>query len=141
MNVASELRLRCPAQSRYVALIRHALEAFLHALRFDRDCVEDVTTAAGEALANVVEHAYAQKRTQKQRELELHARILRSGRLTVDVSDDGSFIERTPLPGRGFGLRIIRAVAGKLTVDTAEGTCVRMKFDGLSRQRLRNSER
>jgi anti-sigma regulatory factor (Ser/Thr protein kinase) len=141
LSRAPELRLTCPAQSRYVALIRHALEAFLHALQFERDCIEDVTTAAGEALANVVEHAYADHGKQTARHFELRARILPSGKLAVDVSDDGSFIERKPLPGRGFGLRIIRAVAGKLTIDTAEGTCVRMTFDGLSSQQLQKAER
>ena len=133
MSRASELRLSCPAQSRYVAQVRHALEAFLQALQFDRDFLDDVTTAAGEALANVVEHAYARSATQDARSLELRARVLRSGKLAIDVSDDGAFIDRTPLPGRGFGLRIIRAVAGKLTIDTAEGTRLRMTFDGLPR--------
>ena len=141
MNSASELRLCCPAQSRYVALIRHAHEAFLQALQFDRDYLEDVTTAAGEALANVVEHAYARRQAETAGYLQLRARILRSGKLAVDVLDNGAFIERKPLPGRGFGLRIIRAVARKLTIDTAEGTCVRMMFDGLARQRLRQPER
>jgi anti-sigma regulatory factor (Ser/Thr protein kinase) len=139
MTPASELRLCCPAQSRYVAQLRHALEAFLQALQFDRDFLEDVTTAAGEALANVVEHAYARPRSQAECSLELRARMLRGGRLAVDVSDQGSFIERNPLPGRGFGLRIIRAVAGKLTIDTAEGTSVRMTFD--SRARLDRERR
>lgn len=55
----SELRLSCPAQSSYVAPIRHALGAFLEALQFDRNVRDDVTTAAGEALTNAVEHAYA----------------------------------------------------------------------------------
>lgn len=141
MNSASELRLCCPAQSRYVALIRHALEAFLQALQFDPDYLEDVTTAAGEALANVVEHAYARLQAETAGYLQLRARILRSGKLAVDVLDNGAFIEREPLPGRGFGLRIIRAVARQLTIDTAEGTCVRMMFDGLARQRLRQPER
>jgi anti-sigma regulatory factor (Ser/Thr protein kinase) len=130
---APELRLRCPAQSRHVAQVRHALEAFLQALQFDRDFLDDVTTAAGEALANVVEHAYARSAAHDMRSFELRARVLRGGKLAIDVSDDGSFIDRTPLPGRGFGLRIIRAVAGKLTIDTAEGTRLRMTFDGLPR--------
>jgi anti-sigma regulatory factor (Ser/Thr protein kinase) len=141
MSPASELRLHCPAQSHYVAPIRHALAAFLQALQFDRDFLEDVTTAAGEALANVVEHAYARRRKQTPCYVELRARVLRSGRLSVDVSDDGSFIDRTPLPGRGFGLRIIRAVAGQLTIETAAGTRVRMTFDGVARQTPKSAER
>ncbi|MGA9944844.1 MAG: ATP-binding protein [Candidatus Cybelea sp.] len=126
----SQLKLRCPAQSQYVALVRHALGAFLRALEFEGGSLDDVTTAAGEALANIVEHAYGSSSTASECLLELHARVDRKGTLCVDVSDSGSFIERRPLPGRGFGLRIIQAVAGKLTIDTSGGTCVRMTFNG-----------
>ncbi len=130
MAHASQLKLRCPAQSQYVALVRHALAAFLRALKFEGESLDDVTTAAGEALANIVEHAYVRTSSATECYLELHARLDRQGRLSVSVSDSGSFIERRPLPGRGFGLRIIQAVAGKLTIDTSGGTCVRMTFIG-----------
>jgi serine/threonine-protein kinase RsbW len=126
---ASELRLRCPAQSGYVAPVRHALAAFLQALEFERHALEDVTTAAGEALANIVEHAYPRSVKRAERYLELRARLHRNGTLSVDVSDGGSFIKRKPLPGRGFGLRIIRAIAGELTIETSAGTRVRMIFE------------
>jgi serine/threonine-protein kinase RsbW len=124
---ASELRLYCPAQPRYVAPIRHALAAFLEALQFDRRLRDDVTTAAGEALANVVEHAYARTSEKEARDLQLLARHER-GRLCVDVSDRGSFIRRRPAPGRGFGLRIIRAIVRQINIDTSQGTCVSMTF-------------
>jgi serine/threonine-protein kinase RsbW len=129
MSPASELRLSCPAQSRYVAPARHTLASFLRALRLDRAFLEDVTTAAGEAMANVVEHAYGCGRTIAAGQLELRAKVLNDGKVAVDVLDGGSFIERKPLPGRGFGLRIIRAVAGQTRIETAEGTCVRMTFN------------
>jgi serine/threonine-protein kinase RsbW len=124
-----ELRLRCPAQSQYVAPVRHALAAFLQALEFERQQLEDVTTAAGEALANIIEHAYANVLPAEDHYLELHAKVSRQGRLSLDVSDSGSFIPRRPLPGRGFGLRIIRAIAAQLEIDTSAGTRVRMIFD------------
>jgi anti-sigma regulatory factor (Ser/Thr protein kinase) len=129
MSPASELQIGCPAQSRYVAPARHALASFLRALRFDRAFREDVTTAAGEAMANVVEHAYARGRKRPSGHLELRAKLLGDGKLSVDVLDDGSFIERKPLAGRGFGLRIIRAVAGQLRIETDDGTRVRMTFN------------
>jgi anti-sigma regulatory factor (Ser/Thr protein kinase) len=125
----SQLRIRCPAQSRYVAPVRHALGAFLAALAFERQCREDVTTAAGEALANIVEHAYSGKVKQGERYLELRARLDRNGQLALDVCDGGSFVKRRPIPGRGFGLRIIRAIAAELRIDTREGTRLRMRFD------------
>jgi anti-sigma regulatory factor (Ser/Thr protein kinase) len=128
MSPASELRLCCPAQSRYVAPARHTLASFLRALRFDRELLEDVTTAAGEAMANVVEHAYARGRKTTFGHLELRAKLLSDGNLSVDVVDGGSFVERKPVPGRGFGLRIIRAIAGQLRIETEQGTRVRMTF-------------
>jgi anti-sigma regulatory factor (Ser/Thr protein kinase) len=125
----NSLRLRCPAQSRYVAPVRHALGAFLRALEYERQALDDITTAAGEALANIVEHAYAMSAPSGERYLELRAKVDPSGRLSVDVCDGGSFIERGPLPQRGFGLRIIRAIAAQLTIDTSAGTRVHMTFN------------
>ena len=130
MKRASQLRLHCPAQAQYVAPIRHALTAFLEALQFDRAIRDDVTTAAGEALANVVEHAYVRSPSKTARDVQLLARYDRDGRLWVDVLDRGSFIRRKALPGRGFGLRIIRAIAHQLHIDTTRGTCVSMTFEG-----------
>jgi serine/threonine-protein kinase RsbW len=126
---AQQLSLRCPAQSHYVAPVRHALAAFLQALEFERQPLEDITTAAGEALANIVEHAYPRGEKSTERYLELRAEVDRTGRLCVVVSDNGSFVDRRPLPGRGFGLRIIRAIAAQLTIDTSDGTRVRMVFE------------
>ncbi|MBV9718115.1 MAG: ATP-binding protein [Candidatus Eremiobacteraeota bacterium] len=130
MKRASALSLHCPAHSRCVAPARHALAAFLRALEFDRHLLEDVTTAAGEALANIVEHAYADGGDEADgRYLELTAEFDGSGTLAVDVADGGSFIARHSLPGRGFGLRIIRTIAQRLTIDTAAGTRLRMVFE------------
>jgi anti-sigma regulatory factor (Ser/Thr protein kinase) len=123
-----ELRLRCPAHSQHVAPVRHALAAFLRALELKRQSVEDITTAAGEALANIIEHAYASSAENADAYLELHARSDPSGGLSIDVCDSGSFITRQPLPGRGFGLKIIRSIAKRLEIDTSRGTHVRMIF-------------
>lgn len=129
MSGSQRLSLRCPAHSRYVAPVRHALAAFLQALEFERQALEDITTAAGEALANIVEHAYARSEKSTKRYLELRAKVDRRGRLCVVISDNGSFVDRRPLPGRGFGLRIIRAIAAQLTIDTSDGTRVSMVFE------------
>jgi len=128
MGKSPQLRLRCPAQSQYVAPVRHALGAFLAALEFERQWREDVTTAAGEALANIVEHAYAKQPNDGERYLELLAKLDRKGRLSLEVCDGGSFVQHQPVPGRGFGLRIIRAIAAEMSIDTSDGTCVRMTF-------------
>lgn len=79
-------------------------------------------------MANVVEHAYANGRNTSSGHLGLRAKLLSDGKVTVDVFDDGSFVQRRPLPGRGFGLRIISAVARQLRIETEDGTRVRMTF-------------
>lgn len=127
MDQAS-LHLRCPADSRYVAPVRHALAAFLRAVEFERQMLEDATTAAGEALANIVEHAYGRAPKATDPYLELKAELDPDGKLSVVVSDGGSFIQRPPVHGRGFGLRIIRAISDKLRIDTSNGTHITMTF-------------
>ena len=97
-------------------------------LEFERQSLDDVTTAAGEALANIVEHAYRRSPESAERYLQLLAKIDGAGTLSLVVSDGGTFIERPPVKGRGFGLRIMRAIAGSLYIDTSEGTRIRMTF-------------
>jgi anti-sigma regulatory factor (Ser/Thr protein kinase) len=127
--MTSELRLCRPALAGAIAPIRRALRTFLEALAFDASALDDITTAAGEALANAVEHAYAQETQSRARDVELLARF-EHGELSLEVSDDGCFIERSPSPGRGFGFCIIRAMACQLEIETSHGTRVRMLFPG-----------
>jgi anti-sigma regulatory factor (Ser/Thr protein kinase) len=126
VNGFSELRLIQEAQSRSIAPLRHALTCFCEALRITNDAVDDIVTAAGEALANAVEHAYTEP-TSHPATIELYARFDR-GDLALDIVDRGKFRHHEPLPWRGFGLRIMRAVAQQMTVDTSDGTHVRLRF-------------
>jgi anti-sigma regulatory factor (Ser/Thr protein kinase) len=125
----SVLRVRCPAQSRFVASLRHALASFLRAHGFAGQQLDDVTTAAGEALANIVEHAYTAAAAEVDRYIGLRANVDAQGTLALEVYDGGAFVERRPMRDRGFGLRIIRAIAGRLTIDTSNGTRLRMIFE------------
>ena len=110
--------------------MRHALSAFLTTLEVDEDSIEDILMAVGEALANAVEHAYDGDATGI---VELHARVDDAERLSVDVNDDGRFIERAPRAGRGFGLRIVKTIARSVSVEIDNGTRVRMVFDASHR--------
>lgn len=131
MSSVSELRLFQEAQTRSVGPLRHALLGFCEALQFSGDAVDDIVTAAGEALANAVEHAYKHEPARSQPPtIELHARFDR-GDLALDIVDRGKFVEHEPVPWRGFGLRIMRAIAQQMTVDTSDGTRVRMHFAGV----------
>ena len=91
----------------------------------DQETSDDILTAVGEALANAVEHAYEGV---EENEVELFARLERDDTLAVDVFDRGTFIDRPPRAGRGFGMRIVEAIAKAVTVDVDDGTHVHMIF-------------
>lgn len=126
MKGMSELRLNCVADPRAALPMRHAVAAFVTAAGlFEADRLDDVLTAVGEALANAVEHAYA---TTQVNEVELVARVEPDRTLAVDVFDHGTYVDRPPRPDRGFGLRIIRAIAQTVSVNVENGTHIRMIF-------------
>lgn len=125
MTGRSELRLNCRARPEVARPMRHAVAAFLAAAGLvDEETRDDVLTAVGEALANAVEHAYANV---EENAVELFAR-LDGDLLAVDVFDRGTFIERAPREGRGFGLRIVEAIANDVRVNVGDGTHVQMTF-------------
>lgn len=128
MTGAAELRITRRAVPTAAAAMRHALGAFLTALEWEPDAVVDIVTAVGEALANAIEHAYADAREDGS-EVTLHARMAGAGLLSAEVSDRGRFIERALRPERGFGLRIVRSIASDVSLETDGGTSVRMLFD------------
>ena len=106
--------------------IRQALTAFLNAMQIESPLREDIVIAVGEAVANAIEHAYE---TREAGTVELHATTDADNTLLVDVFDRGAFIDRELREGRGFGLRIVRAIARAVSIDTEGGTRIRMVFD------------
>lgn len=128
MSAPAELRITRRAVPTSAAAMRHALRAFLTALEWEQDAILDIVTAVGEALANAIEHAY-EDATEDAREVTLYARAAGDGFLSAEVRDCGTFIERARRPGRGFGLRIVRSIASDVSLETKDGTAVRMLFD------------
>jgi anti-sigma regulatory factor (Ser/Thr protein kinase) len=123
----SELRIERAAGFDAPRPLRHALQAFLAAVEIDPQLRDDIVLAAGEALANAVEHAYDAQQTGTVR---LHAYQPDAQTLVVDVFDRGVFVAREGgTPGRGFGLRIVRAIARSVSIDTEGGTRISMVFD------------
>jgi anti-sigma regulatory factor (Ser/Thr protein kinase) len=122
----SELRISCRARPANARPLRHAVAAFLAATgQVDPEACDDILTAVGEAVANAVEHAYEGV---EENEVELLAR-LEDDALAVDVFDRGTFIERAPRAGRGFGMRIVEAIAREVRINVDNGTHVRMIFN------------
>jgi anti-sigma regulatory factor (Ser/Thr protein kinase) len=129
----SELRIRRDGQGDVPRPLRHALDAFLDAIKIEQTRREDIVLAVGEALSNAVEHGY---RGSASGQVEIHARAQENDTLIVDVLDRGCFIERNDeTPGRGFGLLIVRAIARTVSIDTENGTRVSMVFDAARRRR------
>jgi anti-sigma regulatory factor (Ser/Thr protein kinase) len=106
--------------------MRHVLMSLLTALNIEDPRRSDIILAVGEALANAVEHAYADGEAGT---LELTAQADAGSTLVVEVADRGQFIEREGTPGRGFGLRIVRNIAREVVVRRDDGTRVTMTFD------------
>lgn len=112
--------------------MRHALRSFLEALELAPDTIDDILTAVGEVLANAVEHAYVDGAAGS---VELYARAEGVAALEIDVRDSGTYIERSARVGRGFGLRIARAIARNVDIDRSRGTRVSLSFDTDQRRR------
>jgi anti-sigma regulatory factor (Ser/Thr protein kinase) len=130
----SELRIVRPADLTAPRQLRHALRAFLDVFALDGDFLEDVLLAVGEVLANSVEHGYDGGSLHN---VEIVARAGKNGTLAIEVFDEGTFIERERLPDRGYGLRIVRAIARRVTIETGRGTRVEMLFDASRLQSAR----
>jgi anti-sigma regulatory factor (Ser/Thr protein kinase) len=120
-----ELLLERPALLEASRPMRHALAAFLTALEVSELDQIDVITAVGEALANAVEHAY---RGNQVGDVSLRARLDSDGTLAVDVVDSGRHLPPVSQIDRGFGLRIMRAIAQSIRMDATHGTALRLSF-------------
>ncbi|MDQ2866685.1 MAG: ATP-binding protein [Candidatus Eremiobacteraeota bacterium] len=124
MTGRCELRINRTVGVAEARAIRNALRAFLRAIALEEMLCEDVVTAVGEALVNAIEHAYSQSAG----EVEVFARIAADGNLAVDVCDRGTFIAREKRAERGLGFTIVNAIARAVSIDTNDGTTVRMIF-------------
>jgi anti-sigma regulatory factor (Ser/Thr protein kinase) len=119
------IHLERHALAETAAPMRHAVAAFLQAMGVPDMLRIDVITAVGEAIANVIEHAY---RPNRGGHIAVSALLGSDGVLTVHVVDRGAFAGPQTMPDRGFGLKIIRAVAYAIDLDTRAGTALTMRF-------------
>lgn len=117
------LHVRIPAVATSLVLVRTALRRWLSTLRV-RDREEfSVMLAVGEAMANVVSHAYGPSGGTMDVDMSYSA-----GDIVATVRDTG----RWRLPrgeNRGRGITIMEKCADEVAVDTTEaGTEVRLRF-------------
>ncbi|MGW4295119.1 ATP-binding protein [Micromonospora chersina] len=104
------------------ASMRRDLRAALAALEADPELVQDLVTAASEAMNNAVEHAQHPSRP----EVRVGLRV-DGGRVRVTVRDFGTWRDRRPSMDRGRGATVMNACADVRLVCHADGTTVTLE--------------
>ncbi|WP_342660906.1 hypothetical protein Rruber_01558 [Rhodococcus ruber] len=120
------------AEPGQVTMLRQALDRWLDRLHLEAELGQDVLLASYEALANVVEHAYADGPGDHRGAVDMEA-VYRPDEHSVEVvvTDHGRW--RTPASGdscRGHGLALIRTLTSHTdVVSVPDGTSVSMRWD------------
>jgi anti-anti-sigma factor len=119
------LELELPATPANLAAARAGVRDWLSAARVGADAVQDVVLAAGEALANSVEHGSADDGSQRMR---VEMRLGTGREVELLVADEGGWRTPSSDPGlRGQGIRIMRALMDHVEIERGEtGTTIRM---------------
>ena len=107
-----------------VPLVRRSLQRFITALGYDEDNGFAILTAAGEAIANAVEHAYFGPPGIVRMQAQVH-----EGVLIIVVEDDGKWKPAQRRDERGRGLPLMRALMDTVEIRThAARTEVRLSI-------------
>jgi serine/threonine-protein kinase RsbW len=132
-NSLDEMHHRIPADAGRLAETRHALNRWAAGIGMPTERREELVLAAYEAMANSVEHAYAEPGGG---EVELHAAHIPGAAVIVTVSDHGTWKPPQESDGiRGRGIPLMRALADDTTIKTAEGgTTVTMTWASPARR-------
>ena len=101
--------------------LREALRRLYVAAGLDEDRAYSLQVASGEAIMNVIEHAYGV------RQGNVHVRgFVRDGSVVVEVEDSGHW-RRQREDARGRGLMLMRALVDKVELNNSDkGTMVRL---------------
>jgi serine phosphatase RsbU (regulator of sigma subunit)/anti-sigma regulatory factor (Ser/Thr protein kinase) len=118
------LEITFPADAEYLAPTRAALRGWLNKSRVNRDQAMKVLIAAGEALANAIEHGH---RAHPNGTISLSATAL-SEDVRVTISDTGSWKPpQLSTSDRGRGTALMRSLMNHVTVETGpSGTTVQL---------------
>jgi anti-sigma regulatory factor (Ser/Thr protein kinase) len=112
----SPVRLSLPADARYIAVVRRALEAIAEELSLPRRLIEDMRLAVTEACTNVVRHAYSAREAKEADALRVELLPEERG-MQVIVEDHGRGLAPSPDPGGpGLGLALIAALTARLEI-------------------------
>jgi len=121
-NPVDRLDLIVPAEPDSLPIIRHALQHVVRGLALDAQRAFALTVAVGEAVNNVIEHAYVVAAG------AVSVRAWRDGTmLRVEVADRGRWRPARPQNDGGRGLIVMRALVDTVDVETTNiGTSVRL---------------
>jgi anti-anti-sigma factor len=121
------LTLTLPAEPASVRDVRHAFRHLVQGLGLDKMPAAMFEVALGEAVNNVVEHAYGLAKG------NFRVRVWhQEDTLLAEVEDHGRWREERN-EGRGYGLQIMRAVLDSVEVQRGEsGTVVRLVLSGVT---------
>ncbi|HEY1729896.1 MAG TPA: ATP-binding protein [Candidatus Baltobacteraceae bacterium] len=107
------MRVIFPSTPRYATKARRAVVAYLTSLGVAESDLVDLEQAAGEAIANAVEHGFREGSY-----FEIRAAV-QEGILRIEVEDDGPGFEpqnmSDPRSVRGFGITVMRMLVGRIT--------------------------
>ena len=119
------LELKFPADVSHLAPTRAALRSWLTRARVDPDQTMNVLVAAGEAVANAIEHGH---RDSPEGTISLAATAL-VDQVQLTITDTGSWKppQPTPDPHRGRGITLMRGLMHDVTINPgAAGTTVHL---------------
>jgi anti-sigma regulatory factor (Ser/Thr protein kinase) len=121
----AHLDVRLPAELASAALARTAVRRFLATTPLGERRSFDAVVAAGEAVANAIEHAYDRQPNQTfalRAQWEDHV-------CTILIEDGGTWNDVEPLATRGRGIAMMRELCDTLEIDrTPAGTRVALGF-------------
>jgi anti-sigma regulatory factor (Ser/Thr protein kinase) len=121
----AHLDVRLPADPASAPLARTALRRFLYATPLGERRAFDALVAAGEAIANAIEHAYDRRPNQT---FVLRARY-ENDRCTIIVEDAGSWHDASPAGLRGRGIAMMHELCDACEISRTEaGTTVMLAF-------------
>ena len=137
--IPQPLNVRFPSTPRHATRARQAFRVYLALLHLDARMESDLESAIGEALANVIEDAYAQETF-----FELRCNLEHAS-LTIEIENHGRIggaehkLDR-PDVSRDFGLNIMRALVDDVTL-LKDGRLIRLQktVKGAKRRRPRRA--
>jgi len=107
------LDLELLAAAEALTSMRHSLRSWLRGFGLDEETVGELALVCTEVCTNAIEHGYAE--VGGSGPIHMTGTAV-DGVLRLEVRDHGHWREGDPSPGRGNGLRVVRALMDHVTI-------------------------